>query len=278
MNPKLSLIAAVLAATVTSGCAIKHTDLETLASTAEIKPEVLPSTPFPLQGMLPEAGDYDRLRVYIEGYGPSTNNDPTPTNSLVARLAVDDKRPSVYLARPCQFVKTEACNPESWAEKRLGQEVIASYESALNGLKARFNNTQFELVGHADGGAIALLLAAERDDVVGVQTIAGNADTDAWGDVNKPGSLNGSKNPTEQAKRLSNIPQRHIVWSNETPAAGIETPDYMTQLQGKCTEIVEVQANYLESFEKPWKKLSGTPYACLTKPVLRKPSVMVGSY
>lgn len=285
MKTKLSLLAALaVIISATTGCAVKHTDLETLSSGAEIKPEVMPSKPYPLQGMLPEPGDYDRLRVYIEGDGRAwatrrnPSNDPTPSNSLVATLAITDKRPSVYLARPCQFVMTDGCNPKLWTDKRFGPEVLATYESALNGLKARYNTTQFELVGHSGGGAIALLLAAKRDDVIGVQTIAGNLDTEAWVKVKKLSPLNGSENPAQHVEKLKDIPQRHIIGANDTVMPAVVTQVYMTKLQGSCAEVVEVNADHLEGFEQPWQFLNAKPYGCLSKQEPQpKPSMMVGN-
>ena len=58
------------------------------------------------------------LTVYIEGDGyawktrRSLSNDPTPTDPIALRLALQDPAANlVYLARPCQYVETAGYRP-----------------------------------------------------------------------------------------------------------------------------------------------------------------------
>ena len=76
-------------------------------------------------------------RIYIEGDGYAFNThgqpsqNPTPHGELVRELSFNDVAPNViYLARPCQFVKDNACRVEYWTTKRFAPEVVeAEYEA-----------------------------------------------------------------------------------------------------------------------------------------------------
>lgn len=65
-------------------------------------------------------------KIYIEGDGYAFNahgratQDPTPRGTLVRELAFDDKNPNViYLARPCQYVKSPICSKRHWTTARF---------------------------------------------------------------------------------------------------------------------------------------------------------------
>lgn len=96
-----------------------------------------------------------RLRVYLEGDGHAwatatqPSLDPSPHNLLVARLAVDDPTPNAYLARPCQFVMAPTCEPALWTDRRFSQEVVTSLSQALDQMKQRYGNREYELVGYS---------------------------------------------------------------------------------------------------------------------------------
>lgn len=161
-----------------SGCA-SNVNLKEISSGSSLHPEVLPSPTYNIQVLVPAGTRYRTLRVYIEGDGhawatrtqPST--DPTPHTSLMAQFAAEDPAPAAYLARPCQFVVTDACKPALWTSERFGRASVDAMNSALNNLKSRYRTESFDLVGYSGGAAIALILAGERDDVGQVQTIAG---------------------------------------------------------------------------------------------------------
>lgn len=283
MNNKFANIATLIFALgVTSGCAVRQADLAVISAGTTVTPEVIASSPHKLQALTPLPGDYPRLRIYIEGDGrawatsrqPST--DPTPGDSMVAKFAAEDTRPSVYLARPCQFVQTTECKKSLWTSKRFSPEVVSAYNSALDSLKVRYSANEFELVGYSGGAAIALLVAAQRSDVVGVQTIAGNIDTDAWVQLKGLTPMAGSDNPADYADQLKDLPQRHIIGARDKVVPAAVTHVYMTKVQSECAEVVEVNADHHSGYELPWKALSGTPYACLVKKTQPKPVATVG--
>lgn len=272
MKTKFSLLAG-LAFTlgITSGCAVKQANLDEISAGSTIKPITIDSKPYSLKAMVPPDGYYTRLRVYIEGDGhawatsSTPSYDPTPSTSMTAHFAAKDTRPTVYLARPCQFVMSPGCNTKLWTDERFSASVIAAYNNALDALKRRYESSEIELIGYSGGGAVALLLAAKRDDVVGVQTIAGNLDTDAWTQAKGLAPMEGSLNPTNFTDRLRTVPQRHIVGASDTTVPIEVTQAYMKKLHGYCAQMVIVDASHDEGYERKWSQMQGAPYACSDK-------------
>ena len=66
------------------------------------------------------------------------------------------------------------------------------------------------MVGFSDGGGAAALLAAMRQDVTFLGTVAGNLDIDAWADLQGVSQLAESLNPKAVAHTLKHLPQRHL--------------------------------------------------------------------
>ena len=178
---------------------------------------------FTLYGLLrPGLSSHSKiLRVYIEGDGhawvsrtrPST--DPTPRNPVALRLAMADPGADtvLYLARPCQYVQGEdrrQCSKRYWTSARLGPEVINSLGAAITLAKAACGAEQVILVGFSGGGGAAALLAATRQDVAFLGTVAGNLDTEAWADLQGVSPLTESLNPMAVAPSLQHLPQRHL--------------------------------------------------------------------
>lgn len=149
-----------------SGCTSPAARLEQLARQQNHRLATLSTTQFNLRVSLPNAPQPDsRLRVYLEGDGRAwitatqPSLDPTPRDLLLARLALSDPRPSVYLARPCQFVQSPGCTPQYWTHARFAQEIVDSLSEALDQLQRQHGNRDFELIGYSGGGAQVQTLA-----------------------------------------------------------------------------------------------------------------------
>jgi dienelactone hydrolase len=185
----------------------------------------LPAGPFDLVAYLPDrpqAGDH--LTLYIEGDGfawistSQPSPDPTPRNPIGLKMALaHPKDNAAYLARPCQYVDTRAthCPQRYWTQQRFAPEVVAALGKAADELKARFHARRLTLVGYSGGGAIAALLAARRNDVDGLITVAGNLDHRAWTRHHGIAPLTGSLNPADMQEALAGIPQVHFVGSED---------------------------------------------------------------
>ena len=164
-------------------------------------------------------GPGEDLTVYIEGDGLAFLNrttpspDPTPLSPLALTLALADPAPKLaYLGRPCQYAAPlpAACRPDLWTAARFGVEDLAALDLALDAAKEALGARRLHLVGYSGGGGMAVLLAARRDDVVDLVTVAGNLDTRAFVAWHKVSPMTGSANPMDAAAAVSRLPQVHV--------------------------------------------------------------------
>lgn len=192
---------------------------DTLATQQGWQAHTLRGGGFQLRAYLSPAKAVETLSIYLEGDGlawlsrgrPST--DPTPLHAVGLQLALaQPEGVAAYVARPCQFIADQAaCSRRYWTDARFAPEVVASLDDAVSQLKARFRARQLVLVGYSGGGALALLLAARRDDVGRVITVAGNLDPHAWATHHRLSALATSLTPADQRHALVKIPQQHLV-------------------------------------------------------------------
>lgn len=162
----------------------------------------------------------DRLVVFIERDGAWISRteqarDPTPDNTDMIRLAVNDPSPNkLYLGRPCMYLTTAElarCSPQYWNLHRYAPEALDAMSAAIDQEIAASGARDVFLVGWSGGGAVAALLAARRNDVVGFATIAANVDHAAWTRVMGVTPMRHSLNPADFADRLEKIPQTHFI-------------------------------------------------------------------
>lgn len=219
------LVAAIVAGL--AGCATpspqaRRDSAMVWASAQGWRPLLLPGSAFDLQAFVPERLQRtERLTVYIEGDGlawldrHTPSFAPTPADPLALRLAVADAgAQAVYLARPCQYTQGasfKGCEVRYWGTHRFAPEVMGAMNDALGELKRRYGATDLVLVGYSGGGAVAALLAARRDDVAALVTVAGTLDTAQWTQVQRLPPLLGSLNPRDAAALLARVPQWHFV-------------------------------------------------------------------
>ena len=180
------------------------------------------------------AGGGGKLVVYIEGDGLAWINrgqlsdDPTPSDPVALRFAAqDDAADVLYLARPCQYVtgaSARNCAPRYWSEARFAPEVVEAADRAVALVKAEAGQARIELVGYSGGGVLATLLAARRNDVVRVITVAANLDLPSWTAYHHVTPLSQSLNPTDAAAALAKVPQVILVGTRDevVPPALIE--------------------------------------------------------
>lgn len=259
---------ALAAALLASGCSMKPIDLTAQSNGSGLHPVAVKTSQFTIQTLQPKAVNVKVMRVYIEGDGRAwitsrtASDDPTPHKSMAPGFAIDDPSPSIYLARPCQYILSANCNTSLWTSKRFSQEVIQAESEVLDTLKSQFGVQGFELVGYSGGGAVALLLAAARDDVLQVQTIAGNIDPQAWTELKHITPLTGSLNPVDYAERLAKVPQRHLIGMNDTVVPPGVSKAYMLKVQPICGETVYIPADHYSGYEMSWKANRNKPVDC----------------
>ena len=161
------------------------------------------------------------VNVYIEGDGRAwlskrmPSLDPTPKNPVALELAkLDDTEDVIYLARPCQYTKMingSVCDQKYWTSHRFASEVIEAMDVALNDIKQRHQITKFNLIGFSGGGNVAALLAAKRDDVKSLRTVAGNLNHTLQSEIHNVSSMPSSLNAVTISSEISHIPQLHFI-------------------------------------------------------------------
>jgi dienelactone hydrolase len=228
---------------------------------------VIPSGTFELTAYVPRVQKTgDELTVYIEGDGfawvsPSQpSGDPTPINPIGLKLAlahIDGN--AVYLARPCQYGDAQAskCEPRYWMEQRFAPEVIESENKALDVLKAQVHARELTLVGYSGGGAVAALLAARRNDVTRLITVAGNLDHAAWTRHHQVLQLTGSLNPADEIDALKTVRQWHFVGGQDkiVPPSLVET--FANRFPSSQRPMVIVEPSYTHDcrWAENWARL-----------------------
>nr|WP_288375509.1 alpha/beta hydrolase [uncultured Pseudomonas sp.] len=264
-------VLAVVGALVLAACQSPREALEHRAAEYGREVQVLALESFPLLVVAPaRMPSANVLRLYLEGDGhawvtPSQPSlDPTPRQTLVVDLAMQDPTPSLYIARPCQFVQASGCTPTLWAGRRFSPEVLDSLGQALDQLRARYGNQGFELVGYSGGGALALLLAGRREDVWQVQTLAGNLSPAEWVRMRELTPLEGSLEPLQYRERLARIPQRHLLGAEDRQVPAGVAAFYARQLGvARCLELVSLPGvTHEQGWQQAWSSWRQRPLAC----------------
>ena len=193
----------------------------------------------------------ETLVIYIEGDGSAwksgsrPSDNPTPNNPVALALAIQDTRPAVvYIARPCQFIDlpSKGCSEAVWTNARFSQPVISSTNEAITSLKRQYQAKELILIGYSGGGAVASLIASQRDDVKTLVTVAGNLDTNAWVNTFGLDPLTGSLNPADRAKQLSNIKQIHFIGTNDQVIPKLVTQSYLNKLTiPNQSQVIEIK-------------------------------------
>ncbi|MGJ7518053.1 alpha/beta fold hydrolase [Pseudomonas baetica] len=221
---------------------------------------------FNLQAFIPDIFNQDEhLTVYLEGDGfawisaSQPSSDPTPVNPVGLRLAL--AQPSgnaAYLARPCQFLADQShCGQRYWTHARFAEEVVASLDQAVDKLKAQAGAQRVTLVGYSGGGALALLLAARRNDVRNIITVAGNLDPDAWTEYHHVRPLDGSLNPVAQLTALAKIPQTHLSGADDSVVPPVLATRFVAAYPKTSMASVRVISGYTHQccWAKDWAQL-----------------------
>ena len=225
---KLCII--ILASIILSGCATipilanRYNDADQIAQDAGFQRSYIKSGNFTLTVYTRIGKTQEPATIYIEGDGLAYLNrsrismDPTPTNPVALKLATLDPSQNVaYIARPGQFCRGEIpdCDESYWTTNRFSEEVIRSVDETVSVVKGKAGGKEINLVGFSGGGAVVCLIAARRNDIASIRTVAGNLDPDAVNRFHKVSKLKGSLNPMDAAPRLGGIPQRHFIGGHD---------------------------------------------------------------
>ncbi len=217
------------------------------------------------------------INVYIEGDGLAwfsryeLSADPTPREAIGLALAAQDNASNVlYLARPCQFndFKTTPCDSTYWSNKRFSQKIINVMNEELETFISADNSQKIHLTGYSGGAAIAVLLAAQRNDVLSLRTVAGNLDHAYVNQFHHVNLMPESLNAIDVANKISSIPQLHFVGENdkvipqEIAKRFIKQQKSAQQKTAHCAAIVVVDAEHQKGWITQWQKLLQQAFPC----------------
>lgn len=255
----------ILVSILLSGCQsqpsipeVSYTDFD-----QEMQPAVFDTGFFPIYTWAPERPSGSQLRIYIEGDGRAwlrlgrASFDPTPVNRLVHHLMMSDPFPDIaYLSQPCQYIMNSACNKNVWTFERYSQKVIETMNRVVSEIKKKGGYETLELVGYSGGGAIALLMAARREDVVSVRTIAGNLDPHFTNRLHVVSAMPLALNPTDYKKKLVDVPQVHFVGTNDSVISEKVSRHYVKTIKDtSCVTIRSVEAGHQQGWVSEWSRL-----------------------
>ncbi len=262
-------ISLVLISFATQSCAAHSHEAtaEKVSSMAGLKMEDIKGGEFILRVYYRFEKPDTPLHIYLEGDGKAwlsrtrASRNPTPVNPVGLNLAASEPVGNImYIARPCQYVslkKNTQCKYPYWTGKRFSPEIINSISAVIDIGKKKAGAGDLELIGFSGGGAVAVLVAAQRADVTGIRTVAGNLDHKVWTEHHKVDPLRGSLNAADFVEKVVNIPQVHYVGSEDEIIGHYVAKSFRSRASRKnCIKIQIVDgANHSKGWEEAWPDL-----------------------
>ena len=173
----------VICLLVLSGCAGAN-----WRAPADFMPITINAGNFEIATLQKTTNQSDPIHVYLEGDGHAFDGrgvptrDPTPRGTFLRELATSDASANVvYMARPCQYIMSPACDVSDWTDGRFSPQII---ESAATAIKQIAGTRPIILVGYS-GGALLSGLVIEKYPELNVKkwiTIAGVLNHSDWTD------------------------------------------------------------------------------------------------
>lgn len=207
------------------------------------------------------------LRVYIEGDGNAfssrgrRSSDPTPKQPLMLELAALDTYPNIlYLGRPCMYGLAQrdgACDVRYWDEARYGSAVLSSLNQAI--ASRQQPEQKLELIGYSGGGVLAALLAAGRDDVANLRSLAAPLDVAAWVAHHRISPLTESDDPTRHLPVLQSIPQLHFAGQDDAIVPPAIQQGFLQKLNSRCAELRLLPTSHHQGWHAGWPGLLQMP-------------------
>lgn len=212
----------------------------------------------------------ETIRIYIEGDGRAwetrsrLSDDPTPSDPIALGLAtVDPSNNVAYIARPGQFTSPDAtvCDSTYWSAKRFAPEVVETFDKIIDILKKKSGVKNVELVGYSGGGAIAVLVAARRNDITGLRTVAGNLNPKLLCSYHNVSQLDGSMYPLDVAQKVAQIPQRHFIGSKDNIVPSLIVESFVKKKgDTDCKSITIMDsATHKDGWRERWVELLSMP-------------------
>lgn len=186
------------------------------------------------------------VHIYIEGDGRAFNahgeptDDPTPRGKMMRNLAARDTSPNViYMARPCQFIMSPACDTTDWTDGRFSRHIVDAVAGAIRNI---VGTRPVVLVGYSGGGLLSGIVINRHPEIRVKKwiTIAGVPNHTAWtgyfGDSPLTNSLD--------LEYLPRVPAVHYVGARDQVV-----PPELSRKFFPSSQIVEIPAAEHNDFE-----------------------------
>ncbi|MBN2808862.1 MAG: hypothetical protein JXR80_05145 [Deltaproteobacteria bacterium] len=176
-------------------------------------------------------------------------------------MAIKDPADKIlYLARPGQFLQSKdpQCQSCYWLKaERYSEKVIKAYMIVIDLVKNEQKVKKIALVGYSGGGVIAALLAARRDDILWLATVAANLDLQLYCSQHQITPLDDSLKPIDFTATLQKIPQFHFVGGRDQIVPPEIVQSYINAMPEKkfVTMITKKKFDHHCCWEKEWPQL-----------------------
>lgn len=228
--------------------------------------QYIQTSPFKLTAYAKISSKAEVVNVYIEGDGHAwarrtrLSHDPSPQNSTTMQLAALDPNPNVvYLARPCQYSPDDlvtVCESRYWSFARYSPLVVESINQAISKIKQQANADKVNLIGYSGGGALAVLVAAQRSDIASIRTVAGNLDLITMDNYHHTSPLVESLDPIKYASKVSAIPQLHYIGNNDRVVPVMVTKNFANAAKLSPEQIIVLKnVGHSKGWAKHWPHL-----------------------
>ncbi len=179
------------------------------------------------------------LRLYFEGDG-----NPNPSHQVAFDLASADRTNNViYVARPCQWVKSKICQkqPEIYKNSRFDPDIMKEMQELTEYLMHKYHAPMVELIGY-DGGAVVALNMATKVPTKRVITVAGITDINAYLDLNDLPQIepDNMENPVDNLAMLADIPQVHYVGKEDEITPRRLAERFVARMKNPKSAVVKV--------------------------------------
>ena len=255
-----------------TGCASPRERTAALVRNAGWHWDIITTNRFDLATAQPWEQQGQTLWVYIEGDGfayrtpTSPSSDPTPSDPVALRLALAHPVSDAvaYLARPCQYVLPEQgrnCRPLYWTIGRYASEVVDSINQAVDILKDQAGATHVVLVGYSGGGALAVLTASRRKDVIGIVTVAANLNLAYWTKRDGLTPLTDSLDPSSVTSAVATIPQVHFTGLRDEAVGSDVVQSFVRRMPSDAPVLIVEIPNFSHTccWASEWARLITRP-------------------
>ncbi len=233
----------------------RYQNVDFLLKNNGFKSVILSGRSFDVAAWVHITSQQDPISVFIEGDGLAyysrhrISNDPTPTNAIAARIAVQDSASNkIYLSRPCQYIINHGinqrnCHQRMWSQDRFSRDVITLYQDLLDQIKKQYKNESgFRLMGFSGGGAVAASVSLYRDDVIDVRAVAAPLDIHGLMRYHRADPIVNAVSPYSHAARLAEVKLTLFLGSSDRIVNKRSLKQFLDNFMNKSNfKLIEVE-------------------------------------